>query len=118
MIGALEAEAEHCVGAERAGVLIVRVALEVPARQIARNAGVDEGPVVERIRAGHGFFGFDARTRQYGALDELGLIDPLKVVRLSLENAVEVASTLLLADVTMVEIDDENEPAAPQSEFE
>ena len=112
-IDAVDAEADRCEGAERAGVRVVRMALEVPARQIARNAGVDEGPVIEKIRAGSGFFGFDARHRTFAELDEVGIIDPTKVVRLALENAVEVASTLLLAEAAMVEIDDS--PPAPMS---
>ena len=105
-VAAVEEEEARCEGAERTGVHILRAALEIPVRQIARNAGVDEGPVVEKILAGSGFFGFDARTRVYGNLDELGIIDPTKVVRVALQNAVEVASTLLLSEATLVEIDD------------
>jgi chaperonin GroEL len=117
-IDAVDAAEKACEGAERTGVHVIRVALEIPARQIARNAGIDEGPVVERVRAGTGFFGFDARDRQYAELDERGIIDPTKVVRLALEHAVEVASTLLLAEATMVEIE-ENEPRPrPNPEFD
>jgi len=111
-IDAVEAEEQRCEGVERVGVHILRVALEVPARQIARNAGVDDGPVVEKIRNGSGFFGFDARTKDYAELDERGIIDPTKVVRIALENAVAVAGTLLLAEATMVEIEEEP-PAHP-----
>jgi chaperonin GroEL len=103
---AIERDEANCDGSVRTGMHILRSALEVPARQIARNAGVDEGPVVEKILAGSGFFGFDARTRTYGNLEELGIIDPAKVVRVALQNAVEVASTLLLAEATLVDIDD------------
>jgi chaperonin GroEL len=103
---AIEKDEANCDGSVRTGMHILRSALEVPARQIARNAGVDEGPVVEKILAGSGFFGFDARTRTYGNLEELGIIDPAKVVRVALQNAVEVASTLLLAEATLVDIDD------------
>ena len=117
-IDAVDAAERACEGAERTGVHVIRVALEIPARQIARNAGIDEGPVVEKVRAGTGFFGFDARDRQYAELDERGIIDPTKVVRLALEHAVEVASTLLLAEATMVEIQ-ENEPRPlPNPEFD
>lgn len=105
-IDAVEAEERMCEGAERAGVHVVRMALEVATRQIARNAGIDEGPVVEKVRAGTGFFGFDARTKTFGDLDERGIIDPTKVVRIALENAVGVASTLLLAEATLVEIEE------------
>jgi chaperonin GroEL len=110
-ITAVESEEAKCADNERAGFAVIRRALEVPARQIARNAGVDEGPVVERVKAGSGFFGFDARSREFCELDDHGIIDPLKVVRMALENAVEVAGTLLLAEATMVEIDDDPTPA-------
>ena len=113
-IAAVEAEEEKATGAERVGIHIVRVALEVPARTIARNAGVDDGPVVERIRNGTGFFGFDARTRTFGDLDSVGIIDPTKVVRVALENAVSVAGVLLLAEATMTEVE-EHEPNLPQN---
>ncbi len=105
-IEAVEAEAQRCTGDQRTGVLVLRRALEVPARQIAQNSGADEGVVVDRIRAGTGGFGFDARTGEFRDLFEAGIIDPTKVVRVALENAVSVASTLLLAEATMTEVED------------
>ena len=117
-IAAVDALEEACEGAERTGVHVVRVALEVPARQIARNAGIDEGPVVEKVRNGTGFFGFDARTKTFGDLDEFGIIDPTKVVRIALENAVGVASTLLLAEATLVEIDEPSDRSTPPAGLE
>jgi chaperonin GroEL len=117
-IDAVDAAEKACEGAERTGVHVIRVALEIPARQIARNAGIDEGPVVERVRAGAGFFGFDARDRQYAELDERGIIDPTEVVRLALEHPVEVAGTLLLAEVTMVETEEDEPRAQPNPEFD
>lgn len=110
IIDAVAAEEERVQGAERIGVHVLRKALETPARQIARNAGVDEGPVVEKVHAGDGFFGFDAHDQQFVDLDQRGIIDPTKVVRVALENAVSVAGTLLLVEATMVEIE---EPAKP-----
>jgi chaperonin GroEL len=117
-IDAVDAIERSCEGGERAGVHVVRLALEVPARQIARNAGVDEGPVVEKIRSGKGFFGFDARSRDYTSLDERGVIDPTKVVRLALEHAVEVAGTLLLAEATMVEVEEREPVSTSNPEFD
>ena len=111
-IEAVEEEASRCEGAERVGVQIVRNALEITTRQIARNAGIDEGPVVEKVRAGLGFFGLDARTKDYTDLDERGIIDPTKVVRVALENAVAVAGVLLLAEATMIEIEEHEPPAS------
>jgi chaperonin GroEL len=101
---AVEAEAEKASGDERAGMLILRRALEAPTRQIAENSGVDAGVVVDRMLAGSGSFGFDAAAGKYVDLVEAGIIDPTKVVRLALENAVSAASVLLLTEVTMTEV--------------
>jgi chaperonin GroEL len=103
-IDAVEKEAAVAEGDERSGALILRRALEVPARQIAENSGVDGGVVVEKMRTGTGNFGFDAAARKYVDLVEAGIIDPTKVVRLALENAVSVAGVLLLTDATMTEV--------------
>ena len=100
----LDAAAAAADGDERAGILILRRALEAPARQIAENSGVDGGVVVDRMRGGTGGFGFDAATRQYVDLVEAGIIDPVKVVRLALENAVSAAGVLLLTDATMTDV--------------
>ena len=91
---------------------ILARALEEPCRQLARNAGVDEGVIIERVRNNSGFHGFDAVTRTFGDLDEIGIIDPAKVVRIALSNAVSVAGTLLLTDVTLHDVEDEP-PAMP-----
>jgi chaperonin GroEL len=104
---ALAAEEEKCTGDERSGVRILRVALESPARQIAANSGVDAGVVVDRMRSGKGNYGFDAAKGTYVDLVEAGIIDPTKVVRVALENAVSVASVLLLTEATMTELPDE-----------
>ncbi len=111
-VAAVEAETARCEGAERVGVQILRQALEIPARQIALNAGMDPGPVVEKCRNGTGFYGFDARDLTFADLDDVGIVDPTKVVRIALENAVEIAGVLLLAEATLVDIDD-SPPATP-----
>jgi chaperonin GroEL len=103
-IAAVEAEAELATGDEKTGALILRRALEAPTRQIADNSAVDAGVVVEKMRAGTGAFGFDAAKGVYVDLMEAGIIDPTKVVRLALENAVSVASVLLLTEATMTEV--------------
>jgi chaperonin GroEL len=90
-VSAAEAEGARLDGDERAGALILRRALEAPARQIAENSGVDGGVVVERMRSGVGNFGFDAAAAKYVDLLDAGIIDPTKVVRLALENAVSAA---------------------------
>lgn len=79
-------------------------ALEEPARQLARNSSVDDGVVVDRMRSGKDSYGFDAGRGEYVDLVETGIIDPTKVVRIALENAVSVASVLLLSEATLTEI--------------
>ena len=112
-IDAVEKEAAALDADERSGALILRRALEVPARQIAENSGADGGVVVEKMRTGAGNFGFDAAERKYVDLVEAGIIDPTKVVRLALENAVSVAGVLLLTDATMTEVPEpKSEPVA------
>ena len=103
-IDAVTLEETAAEGDERTGVQVLRRALEVPARQIAENSGVDGGVVADRIRSGTGAFGFDAAAGRYVDLVEAGIIDPTKVVRLALENAVSVASVLLLTEATLTEL--------------
>ncbi|HXF88184.1 MAG TPA: chaperonin GroEL [Xanthobacteraceae bacterium] len=103
-IDAVAREEEKTTGDERTGVQILKRALEAPARQIAENSAVDGGVVVARMLGGQGHFGFDAARKEYVDLVEAGIIDPVKVVRIALENAVSVASLLLLTEATMTEI--------------
>jgi chaperonin GroEL len=102
-IDAVRAEEAACEGDERTGLAILARALEVPTRVIADNSGYDDGVVVERMRAGTGNHGFDAARGVYVDLVEAGIIDPTKVVRMALENAVSVAGVLLLSEATMTE---------------
>ena len=113
---AVAQEEGKCEGDEATGVRILRHALEIPARQIAANAGVDPGVVVDRLRSGTGSFGFDARAKSYVDLIEAGILDPTKVVRMALENAVSVASVLLLAEATLTEVEDAK-PERPAPEL-
>jgi chaperonin GroEL len=99
-------EAE-CQGDERTGVQCLRRALEAPARQIAENSAVDGGVVVHQLLASSGAVGFDAARGEYVDLFEAGIVDPTKVVRVALENAVSVASVLLLTEATLTEVEDE-----------
>jgi chaperonin GroEL len=99
-VGALE---EQTSGDERTGVQILRRALEAPTRQIAENSSADGGVVVDRMLNGTGNVGFDAARKEYVDLFEAGIVDPVKVVRLGLENAVSVASVLLLTEATVTE---------------
>jgi chaperonin GroEL len=111
-IDSVDAEAQKFSGDVRTGFLMLRRALEIPARQIAANSAADGGVVVDRMRSSKGNTGFDAAVGQYVDLVEAGIIDPTKVVRVALENAVSVAGTLLLAEATMTETP-EPKPATP-----
>ena len=110
---ALVALEQELTGDERTGVQILRRALEAPARQIAENSSTDGGVVVDRMLNGTGNIGFDAARKQYVDLFEAGIIDPAKVVRMALENAVSVASVLLLTEATMTEKPEKHEDRLP-----
>ena len=99
------AKEEHASeGDERTGLQILKRSLSSPARQIAENSAVDGGVVVARMLEGKGNYGFDAARNEYVDLVKEGIVDPTKVVRVALENAVSVASVLLLTEATMTEI--------------
>ena len=118
LIDVVAAEETKCTGDERTGLVILRRALEAPTRQIAENSTVDGGVVVDRMRSGKGNYGFDAAQCQYVDLVEAGIIDPTKVVLVALENAVSVASVLLLAEATLTdEPEEKKEAAAPGESF-
>lgn len=116
-IAAAQAEETKCDGDERTGVQILKRALEAPTRQIAENSASDGGVVVAQMLAGQGSYGFDAGRKQYVDLVEAGIIDPTKVVRVALENAVSVASVLLLTEATMTEIPESKKDQIAQPEM-
>jgi chaperonin GroEL len=118
LIDAVNAEESKCAGDERTGLSILRRALEAPTRQIAENSTMDGGVVVDRMRAGKGNYGLDASRCEYVDLVEAGIIDPTKVVRIALENAVSVASVLLLAEATLTEEPEKKKAAAAHESFE
>ncbi|MEI7781332.1 MAG: chaperonin GroEL [Planctomycetota bacterium] len=107
-IATLEQEEQQCEGDERTGVRILKHALEMPTRTIAENSAADGGVVVGDIRRGTGAWGFDAAKGNYCDLVEAGIVDPTKVVRIALENAVSVAGTLLLTEATLTQVKDEH----------
>ncbi len=111
---AIEREEALASGDERTGIQILKRALEAPARQIAANSSVDGGVVVAEMRRSGGSIGYDASTNTYVDLIEAGIVDPTKVVRVALENAVSVASVLLLTEATMTDIPEPHgDTAAP-----
>jgi chaperonin GroEL len=108
-IDAVEHEASITEGDERTGLLILKHALEAPAPQIAENSAADGGVVISKMREGTGNYGFDAASGTYVDLVEAGIIDPTKVVRIALGNAVSVASVLLLTEATMTDMPEPKE---------
>ncbi|MEY4616349.1 MAG: 60 kDa chaperonin [Pseudomonadota bacterium] len=100
----LEHEEALATGDVKTGIGLLRRALEVPARQIAKNSNADDGVVVAEMKKNKGNFGFDGASGKFIDLVAAGIIDPTKVVRTALENAVSVASTLLLSEGTLTEI--------------
>jgi len=100
-------------GDEQTGADIILRAIKAPVRQIAENAGFDAGVVAYNVsNSENPNEGFDAATGKYVDMFEAGIIDPLKVERVALQNAVSVASLLLTTEATVSDIKEEK-PAAP-----
>jgi len=105
-------------GDERTGVSILRRALEEPMRQIAANAGYDGAVVVENVRRHqkehkNPNIGFDVLAMDYGDMPKKGIIDPAKVTRSALENAVSIAAMILTTEALITDIPEKEKPAAP-----
>ena len=88
-------------GAEGLGVEIVKKALSAPLRQIVINAGIDAGVVIEKVRNSENGIGFDAAKEEYVDMVKAGIIDPAKVTRSAIQNAVSVSSVLLTTEVAV-----------------
>jgi chaperonin GroEL len=114
---AVSKEEAACEGDEKTGIQILKRALEAPARQIAENSATDGGVVVARMLGSEGNFGFDAARKEYVDLVEAGIVDPAKVVRIALLNAVSVASVLLLTEATMTEIPEPKRERMPEPDM-
>ena len=102
-------------GDEAIGADIVRRALTAPLRQIAENAGFDAGVVANSVSVSKDDnYGFNAATGEYVDMFKAGIIDPVKVERVALQNAVSVASLLLTTEATISELkEDKPMPAMP-----
>jgi len=99
---------------QQAGVNLVRRALQEPVRQIANNAG-DEGSVVvgKILENANPNFGYNAQTGEYGDMVQMGVVDPVKVVRTALEDAASVASLLITTEAMIAEVPKDAGPAMP-----
>jgi chaperonin GroEL len=94
------------------GIEIVKRAIEEPLRQIAINSGKEGAVVAQNVKSGKGDYGYNAQTDKYEKLYASGVIDPVKVVRVALENAASVAGMFLTTEAVIVEVK-EDAPAGP-----
>ena len=97
---------------EKTGIEIIRRAIEEPLRQIVYNAGKEGAVVVDKVRAGEGDFGYNARKDEYEHLKAAGVVDPAKVARVALENAASIAGMFLTTECVITDKKEEN--PAPQ----
>lgn len=95
------------------GIEIVKRAIEEPLRQIALNAGREGAVVVQEVKSGKGDFGYNAQTDKFEKLYDAGVIDPVKVVRVALENAASVAGMFLTTEAVIVDEKEEKQPVMP-----
>src|SRR3989344_3340942 len=86
------------------GAKIILEGLRTPIQQIAENAGFDGAVVLDKVLAGKDDFGFNAATGEYQHLMKAGIIDPTKVVRIGLQNAVSAASMLVITEAVVADI--------------
>ena len=98
-------------GEEGLGVEIVKKALYAPLRQITLNAGLDAGVVIEKVRNSEQGIGFDAANEEYVDMIKTGIIDPAKVTRSAIQNAISVSSVLLTTEVAVANEKEKAQPA-------
>jgi chaperonin GroEL len=96
---------------ERLGVDIVKKALEAPLYQIVNNAGGNGDVVVHFVKEGESAYGYNARTNEYGDMIAMGIVDPTKVTRTAVENAVSIASMILMTECVIVDEPSKEEEA-------
>jgi len=105
-------------GDEAIGADIIMRAIKAPMKQIAENAGFDSGVVVNSVESAENEnIGFNAATGEYVDMLEAGIIDPVKVERVALQNAVSVASLLLTTEATVSEVKEDKPAAAPMPDM-
>jgi len=99
---------------EQTGIEIIKRAIEEPLRQIVANAGKEGAVVVQKVREGKGDYGYNARTDTYENFFEVGVVDPVKVARVALENAASIAGMFLTTECVVAEKKEDNAaPAMP-----
>ncbi|WP_308748946.1 chaperonin GroEL [uncultured Anaerococcus sp.] len=106
---------ESLIGDEKTGALIIERALEAPLRQIVENAGLDGSVIVEKVKNSDKEEGYDAYENKFVNMFEAGIVEPTKVTRSALQNAVSVAGMILTTEAAVADIPKEEPPmAAPQ----
>ena len=108
------------VGDEKIGANIIKRALEEPIRQIAQNAGAEGVVVAQKVKEQKDAFGFDAEKEEYTDLLKAGIIDPVKVVRLAIQNAASIAGLMLTTEVLVSELPEKEKlmpPMPPHPEY-
>lgn len=104
----------NVTGDEAIGAEIVTRALKAPLKQIAENAGFDAGVVANNVLTSNkANYGFNAATGEYVDMFEAGIVDPVKVSRIALQNAVSVASLLLTTEATITNAKEDKAPSMP-----
>lgn len=106
--------ADYADDDERIGAEIIKAAIQYPMTQIANNAWYKGDRVVEQVKANKDFnYGFNAATGEFGDMIKMWIIDPAKVERVALQNAVSSAAMLLTTDCVIADIPTPDAPAAP-----
>ena len=100
---------------ETTGINIVIRAIEEPLRQIVANAGGEGAVVVNAVRDGKADFGYNARTEVYEDLYKAGVIDPTKVARVALENAISISGMMLTTECVISDFEEEASTATPSA---
>ncbi|MGM9681672.1 MAG: chaperonin GroEL [Eubacteriales bacterium] len=101
----VDALLKNAEGDEKTGIMLVKKALEAPARQIAENAGFEGSVVVDKIqRSRKKGYGFDAYNEKYVDMVEEGIVDPTKVTRSALQNAASIAATVLTTEALVSDL--------------
>ena len=104
---------EKTEGDEKTGVQIVLKALEEPAWQIAKNAGLEGSVIVDKVKSCETGKGFNALVEEYVDMISAGIVDPVKVTRSALQNAASVASMVLTTESLVTDLPEPAVPAAP-----
>ena len=113
VIPTVEALLEKTEGDEKTGVQIVLKALEEPAWQIAKNAGLEGSVIVDKVKSCETGKGFNALVEEYVDMISAGIVDPVKVTRSALQNAASVASMVLTTESLVTDLPEPAAPAAP-----